>query len=108
MRRRNDATHPYYTGRNESIMSNKSRKEIQMLIQESIIEDGITTFQCNPHTIVEVYVEVFDKVGHLRLVRGVGYAKLGKNDKWNSVIGYEVAYGRAIADIIKQYKKLRQ
>jgi len=74
----------------------KVKQLAQQAVIDGVVSDLITTFQCRPYTIVEVYSDV----NGFRF-RGVGEAKCGKNDIWNDMIGYEVAFGRAVKMIVK-------
>lgn len=81
-------------------MSTQKRRLMELSVKDGIIEDGITTYQIRPYTIVEIFTEV-----NGYFYRGVGMAKLGKNDRWNSLLGYDIAYGRAVQQVIKEMNK---
>lgn len=82
-------------------MATGSRAAFEQRVRQGVEGvGGINTYQVRPYTIVEVYAEIDGLV-----YRGVGMAKLSKRDIWNSLTGHEVAYGRAVKDIRKQYNR---
>lgn len=58
-----------------------------------------TMVQIKPYTIVEIYSLIGD-----HKYRGVGHAQQGKNDHWDSDMGYEIAFGRAVMDVARKAK----
>lgn len=81
-------------------MTTLKRRCAELLVKDGIdVEAGLLTYQVRPYTIVEIYSTVCGKV-----YRGVGMAKQGKHDTWNGVLGYEIAYGRAVKQIITDAK----
>lgn len=52
-----------------------------------------------PYTMMELQVKLRDSV-----FNGVGFAKCHPNDEWRDNLGYEIACGRAKADIVRQIR----